>query len=152
MAGLKDTFTKGLATINVKTGTFMEESKIKTYISNLEHDINIIYPQIGRAVYDQWVQSGNVDVNAIAPMCTQIQEKLKEIENQKEKIQELNKQAEQILGQQSQPAYSQPQPGYAAPAPGAAAAPSGETVNCPSCGAANAKGYRFCMKCGQPLP
>ena len=32
MANLKDSFTKGLATINVKTSNFMEENKLKTYI------------------------------------------------------------------------------------------------------------------------
>ena len=153
MAGLKDTLSKGLATLNVKTGTFMEENKIRTYISNLEHEINNIYPQIGRAVYDQWRQTGAADMNVIAPMCAQINEKLAEIGNQKAKIEELNRQAEQILGQQNQAAYVQPQPVYTAPAPGAApAAPSGETVICPSCGGTNVKGYKFCMKCGQPLP
>ncbi len=37
MDSLKESFTKGIATLNVKTNNFMEESKCKTYISNLEY-------------------------------------------------------------------------------------------------------------------
>ncbi len=39
MVSLKDSFPKGIAAINVKTNTFMEESKCKTYISTLEGEM-----------------------------------------------------------------------------------------------------------------
>ena len=37
---LKDSLTKGITAINVKTNNFMEQSKCKTYISTLESEIN----------------------------------------------------------------------------------------------------------------
>ena len=43
--GLKDSLTKSITTINVKTNNFMEQSKYKTYISTLEDEIQ----KIGRA-------------------------------------------------------------------------------------------------------
>ena len=42
MASLKESLSKGITTINVKTNSFMEESKCKTYISTLEKEIQIL--------------------------------------------------------------------------------------------------------------
>ena len=47
MASLKESLSKGITTINVKTNSFMEESKCKTYISTLEKEIQILKQNIG---------------------------------------------------------------------------------------------------------
>lgn len=51
MASLKESLSKGITTINVKTSSFMEESKCKTYISTLEKEIQILKQNIGEIVY-----------------------------------------------------------------------------------------------------
>lgn len=51
MASLKDTFTKGLTTLNVKTNNFMEESKCKTYITTLENEIAGLKQKLGDDIY-----------------------------------------------------------------------------------------------------
>lgn len=43
MDSLKESLTKGIATINVKTNNFMEESKCKTYISTLEKNRVLLF-------------------------------------------------------------------------------------------------------------
>ena len=50
MASLKESLSKGITTINVKTNSFMEESKCKTYISTLEKEIQILKQNIGETM------------------------------------------------------------------------------------------------------
>ena len=136
MAGFMDSFSKGITTINVKTNNFMEENKIKTYISTLENEANGLLGQVGNIAYGQWKTDGNLDVTAMESLLQQIRGKEQEIEVQKQKIMELQKQEEQILGKKNDAAPQMNQ---------------GEVTYCSKCGAANVKGYKFCSKCGSPL-
>lgn len=129
MASLKESLSKGINTINVKTNSFMEESKCKTYISTLEKEIQILKQNIGETVYAKSV-AGESYEEEVAGMIGQIRGKYEEIEQQKAAIEQLAVQEKQILGNQSM------------------------TVNiryCANCGAQNAANYKFCSKCGSPL-
>ena len=129
MASLKESLSKGITTINVKTNRFMEESKCKTYISTLEKEIQILKQNIGETVYAKSV-AGESYEEEVAGMIGQIRGKYEEIEQQKAAIEQLAVQEKQILGNQSM------------------------TVNiryCANCGAQNAANYKFCSKCGSPL-
>lgn len=129
MASLKESLFKGITTINVKTNSFMEESKCKTYISTLEKEIQILKQNIGETVYAKSV-AGESYEEEVAGMIGQIRGKYEEIEQQKAAIEQLAVQEKQILGNQSM------------------------TVNiryCANCGAQNAANYKFCSKCGSPL-
>ena len=129
MASLKESLYKGITTINVKTNSFMEESKCKTYISTLEKEIQILKQNIGETVYAKSV-AGESYEEEVAGMIGQIRGKYEEIEQQKAAIEQLAVQEKQILGNQSM------------------------TVNiryCANCGAQNAANYKFCSKCGSPL-
>ena len=130
MATIKESFSKGLTALNVKTNNFMEENKCKTYISTLESEIAELKSRIGDAVYAKWIK-GEDDRAEIEPMLKSIQEKYHEIEGQKEKIKQLEEQERQILG--------------------GAAGGSAEVCYCSQCGAQNAANYKFCSKCGAPL-
>ncbi len=129
MASLKESLSKGIATINVKTNSFMEESKCKTYISTLEKEIQILKQNIGEIVYAKTVVGESYE-EEVTKIIEQIQGKYAEIEQQKAAIEQLAVQEKQILGDQS------------------------ATVNikyCANCGAQNAANYKFCSKCGSPL-
>ena len=134
MASLKDTFTKGLTTLNVKTNNFMEESKCKTYITTLENEIAGLKQKLGDDIYISWMNQGDLTAG-VEETCKQIQNKYQEIEAQRLKIAQLQEEEKQILG--------------AAPAQNAM--PEGETIFCSQCGTKNSVNYKFCCKCGAPL-
>lgn len=134
MASLKDTFTKGLTTLNVKTNNFMEESKCKTYITTLENEIAGLKQKLGDDIYTSWMNQGDLTAG-VEETCKQIQNKYQEIEAQRLKIAQLQEEEKQILG--------------AAPAQNAM--PEGETIFCSQCGTKNSVNYKFCCKCGAPL-
>lgn len=141
MAGIKDAFSKGLTTINVKTNNFMEETKVKTYISTMENESKNLCTTVGRKIFEQW-QDGTVDINSVTEELQELTRLQKEIEKSQEKIQELQKTEEAILGKR--------------PAETAAGAvqgdiPEGERIFCSQCGGVNSTAYKFCCKCGAPL-
>lgn len=148
MDSLKMSFTKGIATLNVKTNNFMEESKCKTYISTLEKEITSLKQQIGETVYSQWAAGGDY-ASGLDVLFDKIKKNYDEIEVQKEKIRSLAVTEQQILGNGTQPEAQQPvaqQP--VAQQPVAAAQPEQGVVVCPNCGMQNAANYKFCVKCG----
>ncbi len=136
MASLKESITKSITTLNVKTNNFMEQSKYKTYISTLEEDIKKLKFQIGALAYEKW-SNGEDGKEELEPLFMQISSKYKEISIQEENIRKLYEEEQQILGT-----------GSNASAANNAAAPG---IFCSQCGAKNAENYRFCVKCGSPL-
>ncbi len=134
MAGLMDSITKGITTVNVKSSNMMEKNKLKTYIATLEKEITDLKMQVGEIIYRDW-SAGNADISKVEQALMAISNKYAEIDRQNEKMLELDKQEQQILGSARQQA----------PAPGT------QVRFCASCGAQNAPEYRFCNKCGAPL-
>ena len=133
MANLKETFAKGLTTLNVKTNNFMEESKCKTYISTLEGEIKEIKIQIGNLTYEKWSMGESVG-EEVELLLQKIKEKYAEIDVQKEKIARLSVEEKQILGTGSTPQSQE-----------------ASAIFCSQCGTQNAANYKFCCKCGAPL-
>ncbi|MCI9417499.1 MAG: zinc ribbon domain-containing protein [Eubacterium sp.] len=136
MASLKESITKSITTLNVKTNNFMEQSKYKTYISTLEEDIKKLKFQIGALAYEKW-SNGEDGKEELEPLFMQISSKYKEISIQEENIRKLYEEEQQILGTGSNASVANN-----------AAAPG---IFCSQCGAKNAENYRFCVKCGSPL-
>ena len=132
MANLKDSFSKGITALNVKTNNFMEENKCKTYITTLENEIRDLKTEIGATAYQKWV-AGESYVESAESILAQIKEKYLEIDRQKQKIEQLQMEEKQILGSQN------------------ASAPAGNKKFCSQCGAPNEMNYKFCCKCGAPL-
>jgi hypothetical protein len=162
MAGFKESLTKGLTTINMKTSNFMEESKIKTHISSLENEINSIELNLGKSIFEKWKNGENYQ-EGVEETLNLIQSKYAEIEAQKQNIEKLHEEEKQVLGtqQQAQPVAPAPgtqqaqpvQPAYGAPAPEVqqAAPQAAQGKFCPSCGSLNDPNYKFCCKCGTAL-
>lgn len=129
MASLKESLSKGITAINVKTNSFMEESKCKTYISTLEKEIQTLKMNIGEIVYGKTV-TGESYEDAVLEIVREITGKYEEIEQQKKTIEQLAEEQKQILGTAS----------------------SVESVKfCPKCGVQSSGVYKFCSKCGSPL-
>lgn len=137
MAGFKESFTKGITTINMKTSNFMEESKYKTYITSLENEINTLELNLGKSIFEKW-KCGADYKEGIEEVLNTIQSKYDAIEEQKQNIEKLREQEKQILGT--------PQAGAVPPV-----APTGTGTFCTKCGAPNDPNYKFCCKCGAPL-
>ena len=133
MASLKESITKSITTLNVKTNNFMEQSKYKTYISTLEDEIQKLKLQAGTIAYEKWNKGEDAKEETEA-IFQQIAGKYKEIQVQQENIQKLYQQEQQILGT----AGNQGQPAAGG-------------IFCSQCGTRNAENYRFCVKCGSPL-
>lgn len=134
MANFKDTISKSLTTINLKTSNFMEQNKINTYISTLESEILIIKSEIGERVYQNWEQG--------TPHLEGLHEKLESIKSKKNLIQEQEKALEilvlkekQILGENTAKGKEVKE----------------GMISCSKCGIENKLGYKFCVKCGQLL-
>ena len=133
MANLKESLTKGITAINVKTNTFMEESKCKTYISTLENEIKELKSAIGEKVYANWSSDKEIteDINEL---LQKIKEKYQEIDVQKERMVQISQEEKQILGTAANQTTE-----------------AAGTVFCSQCGTSNAANYKFCSKCGTPL-
>lgn len=142
MDSLKESFTKGIATLNVKTNNFMEESKCKTYISTLEKEIVNLKLTIGENVYNLWAAGEDITKGS-NELLEQIKLKYDEIEAQKEKIKNLAITEQQILGTGTQQSVKTKTE---------VAEESGQSVIvCKNCGMQNVSSYKFCVKCGVSL-
>ncbi len=133
MAGLKNSFSKGLATINVKTSNFMEENKLRTHIATLEAESEKLKRDVGETVYGSW-NDGTFTLEVIGMELEAIKEKYGLIETLKGQIGELWKKEKQILGSGSEENEG-----------------SAGRQFCTNCGAEYKPGYKFCEKCGNRL-
>lgn len=139
---LKQGISKQITKINMKTSTFLEENKIKTYIATLETDIHDLKMKAGETGYAMW-SAGKFDVAQIESFYREIAVKQRQIQEQEQQMRELIMKNRQVLGQNS---------AEAAPPPVTpAAAPAGNAVFCPKCGEACAPTVNFCKRCGNKL-
>lgn len=140
---LKQGLSKQITKINMKTSSFLEENKIKTYIATLENDIHELKLKAGEMGYAMW-QAKNFDKAQLEPLYTEIAAKENQIREQEQQMKELALKSQQVLGQSSAPVAP------AASAPTASPA-AGNMVFCPKCGEACAPTVNFCKKCGNRL-
>ena len=74
MATLKESLSKGITAINVKTSSFMEESKCKTYIATLEKEIQTLKLNMGELIYTKTIVGEDYQEN-VAEIIQKINEK-----------------------------------------------------------------------------
>lgn len=130
---IKQGFSKQLTKINIKTSTFLEENKIKTFITTLETDINALKTKAGELGYQMW--TGEADTSEqMEAVYNEITAKYETIKEQELLMVELTERSKQVLGSEI---------------PGAAAA--GERIFCPNCGGNFPATSKFCQKCGTKL-
>ncbi|WP_270807529.1 zinc ribbon domain-containing protein [Clostridium fessum] len=139
MADIKNTFSKGLTILNVKTANFLEINKIKTYITTLQTEIDTLKMELGRELYQNWAASETPVSEAMEEKLNLIREKEVQIAEQKRAEAALLEQEKQILGETAQPAA----PVYNNPS-----MPENPVLICPNCGQVYEQPSRFCRKCG----
>ena len=132
MAGFMESFNKGIATLNVKTSNFMDETKFKTEISTKEKEIIKLKTDIGEVVFNH---KDDFSINMVEEQINQIKEKYETIDELKAKIADLPEKERNILGSSQSNQNDQ----------------TSSKVFCSKCGAENVAGYKFCEKCGAPL-
>lgn len=133
MSEFKKAITKGITTINMKTNSFVEQNKSKTYISTLQDEIGALKSKVGEVIYDNW-KAGSVNLEDVEKYLTAISEKEVLVKEQEERIKEIQMQEQQILGTEANNNNS-----------------NSNHIFCSMCGAQNEKGYKFCIKCGKEL-
>lgn len=134
MAGFKESFRKGITTINVKTSNFMEETKQKTLITTQEQEIEKLKMKLGMELYQNWRKEG-FELSSLQPIIDDIDSRYNTIENVKKQIEELAEKEREILGATSQQVDTS----------------NIDITYCPACGAQNRLGNKFCEKCGNKL-
>ena len=131
MADLKESFSKGLTALNVKTSTFLEAKKSQTYISTLNNEIEALQKEIGRRAYEDWEKNGSISLSNIGEQLMEISKKKETIAQQKIAAEELEKKEQQILGTADNQKPSK--------------------IFCPNCGQSYDGPVKFCRKCGTKL-
>lgn len=133
MATIKDSFSKGLTTINVKASNFMEENKLRTYIATLETEIEKLKYSVGEKVYQGYTNQDFMLEN-VQPELDEIKEKYAQIQKITLEIEELTTREREILGKGD-----------------SASTVSEGIMFCNMCGTPYKKGHKFCEKCGNKL-
>lgn len=124
---LKQSFSRQIAKWNVKASSFMEESKIKTYMDTLNREIAEIQQECGGKAYAMWMEN-EFEAEQLVPLFEKIAEKQVELQNQKTLLAEMQSKNRQLLGEQE----------------------SGRQKSfiCPNCGAECSPETNFCRECG----
>lgn len=138
MADIKNIFSKGLTTLNVKTANFLEINKIKTYISTLNSEIESLKMELGKELYENWSSSGTLVTEEMEEKLCLIQEKLELIIAQEAEVEHLTEMEKQILGETER----------AVPQAAAMEPSASPVLVCPNCGQVYDSVFKFCRKCG----
>lgn len=131
----KQGISKQITKLNMKTSTFLEENKIKTYIGTLENDIRDLKARAGELGYQMW-KSGNFDTKQLIPLYEEASAKEMQIQEQEQQMKEILAKSAQVLGQA---------------APESLSGASENSVVCPKCGFPCPANVNFCKKCGNKL-
>ena len=130
----KSSINRGITTINVKTSSSLEKTKIKTHIESLRTEIRKIFYSIGERAYTVWESQSETD-DDLTEMFTLVKQKKDEIDCLNAEIASIDERDNQILGTMKQEAV------------GAA----DRKIVCPQCGSQYDEPARFCRKCGHKL-
>lgn len=131
---IKECIDKGIVSVSVKSGTYLESEKLKAKMENNEAKLKAVSLELGMAIYEQW-KNGGIDAEYLEHVC----EDMKAIEEENirfyRQIEALEQEKAKILGEGGTDKET--------------VADSNRIV-C-SCGYANSEGGKFCVQCGKPL-
>ena len=136
MADIKSTFSKGLTMLNMKTSSFLELNKIKTYINTLNAEIATLKSDIGELVFQAWLSGQEPLGEETIKKLNLVQEELALIAEQEEAAAKIASMEKQILGEQEksqEPEQSEP------------------VRICSNCGQVYEQPVKFCTKCGNRM-
>ena len=134
LSKFKSSINRGITTINVKTSSSLEKTKIKTHIDSLRAEIERLFYSIGERAYTVW--EGQTDAGeGLEELYALVKQKKDEINQLNAELSSIDERDNQILGTMKQEA----------------AAASGGMIVCPECGSQYDTPAKFCRKCGHKL-
>ncbi len=134
---IKDSASRTVTKISVKTSSSLEKQKIRMHIETLEKDVQKIYLNIGEETYALWAQ-GITSTETLAEKLEDIRQKKAEVERLTAQLDSIDERDNEILGTKTEAQASAEE--------GASSGPK-----CPNCGADCEASAKFCRKCGQKL-
>ena len=132
---LKDTTSRAITKISVKTSSSLEKSKLKLHIESLGKEVYRMSAAVGEELYSLWTQN--------IASTQSLEAKLEEIKQKKAEIAQLTQQLNSIDDRDNEIF------GIKAETPAEVIVPA--TPSCPNCGAETAATAKFCRKCGFKL-
>ena len=128
---LKMDLSKKVTEINMKTSSFLEITKIRTYNHTLEKEIQELNLQAGEKGYQNWIQKlDQPELEDLEGIYRKIQAREKRIQEQLQAIEQLELQESQVLGHKPK---------------------EQEVCFCPNCGAKYTGKVNYCTKCGSKI-
>lgn len=127
---IKSGIDKGIASVGVRSSTYLETGKLKTKIETLVGDMEEAFKEMGKTIYVQWKED-TLKVESIETMCGHIKEMEEEVSSYQEQIERLEKERARLLERAEQ-------------------GKKGATRTC-ACGYENEPSARFCVQCGNAL-
>lgn len=124
---LKNKINKGMVTVSSKTTSTIEKTKIKTRISTVQNDIELMYASLGDLVYKMWLNNDR-NFDAFDEKCRMIKAKQEEIASLNEEIRQAEEREKKAIEEAS--AYR---------------------VFCSNCGAEYDEPVKFCARCGNKI-
>ena len=133
---IKDSVNRGIATINVAASSTMEKARLKTHVDTLQHEVDRLYKECGRKVYENRM-ADNTDFSEVDKLCKDIKAKIDEIKQLQGEIEQIPERDNRIFGRESTPREEKNK--------------EPEVIFCPKCGAKYKAKINFCTKCGEKL-
>ena len=134
LSKFKSSINRGITTINVKTSSSLEKTKIRTHIDSLRAEIGKLYYSIGERAYFVWESQSGSD-EGLTELYTLVKQKKDEIDRLAAEIASIDERDNEILG------TMRPE----------TAEPAARKIVCPQCGSEYDAPARFCRKCGCQL-
>lgn len=128
---IKKTIDRGVATAGVQSSTYLESTKLRAMIENVQNSVQQAKTEMGNTVYANW-KNGNENTAYIESVCTNIRRMEEEIDGYKAQIEVLQAEKGRVLNA------------------AAAASSSVSGIVC-SCGQVNNPNAKFCRGCGKPM-
>ncbi|MBQ7398987.1 MAG: hypothetical protein IJW06_00815 [Clostridia bacterium] len=120
----KDSTSRAITRISVKTSSSLEKSKIKMHIESITKDVQQLTYEVGELLYALWLQ-GESSSGALTAKLELIKQKKDEIEQLTVELNSIDARDNEILGN--------------------------KVATCPGCGAECDTTSKFCRKCGYKL-
>lgn len=125
---LKEGVNKGVATVSTGSKNMIEKSKINSVIKTLTDEKKQLSEILGTKVYNYMLSNdGDIPRSEISSLCTEISNRIKQINEQRAKLEQLEEEMDKIVGTTNV-----------------------STGTC-SCGHQNKPGAKFCSACGKKL-
>ena len=133
LSKFKSSINRGITTINVKTSSSLEKTKIRTHIESLRAESEKLIHSVGERAYAAWESQSSDE--GLTELYGLVKQKKEEIERLSAELASIDERDKQILGTMKQEVV-----------PGA----DGK-ITCPECGSQYDEPAKFCRKCGHKL-